>query len=57
MTQSLNRISRRNILLSAVALAACSPAATSLAAPDHFAVSPWRKIADADWKKRLPAAS
>lgn len=44
-------------MLSAVALAACSPAAKSVAGADRFSVSPWRKIADADWKRRLPAAS
>jgi peptide-methionine (R)-S-oxide reductase len=25
--------------------------------PDPYAASPWRKLSDADWKKRLPAAS
>jgi len=28
-----------------------------LAAPDPFAASPWRRISDADWRKRLPPAA
>ena len=50
-------LSRRTILFGAVALAACGPAATTTAGPDRFATSPWRKFTDADWQKRLPAAS
>jgi len=42
---------RRTFLLSA-ATAALLPAA-ALAA-DTYANSPWRKLSDADWKKRLP---
>ena len=57
MTQRSNIMSRRTILFSAVALAACSPAATSLAGSDRFVLSPWRKLADGDWRKRLPSAS
>jgi peptide-methionine (R)-S-oxide reductase len=43
-------IARRTLLGSVFALAA--PAA--LAAKDAHAASPWRKISDAEWKKRLP---
>ncbi|MFC3070115.1 peptide-methionine (R)-S-oxide reductase MsrB [Phenylobacterium soli] len=40
---------RRSFLL-ATALAAAAPAAL---AADRYAASPWRKLSDADWKKRL----
>jgi peptide-methionine (R)-S-oxide reductase len=53
-------IDRRSLLLSAAALTACSaaPAAsTAKAAPDRYADSPWRKLTEADWQKRLPAPS
>ena len=45
--------SRRGFLM-ASGLVALSPT-TLLAAPppDPYATSPWRKVADADWKKRL----
>jgi len=47
---------RRRLLLGAASLAACAPAVAALAA-DPYATSPWRKLTDADWKKRLPAES
>src|SRR5579871_5308735 len=52
-------LDRRLFLLSATALAACGqqPAARAAAGPDRYAASPWRKLTDADWKQRLPAAS
>ena len=53
-------IDRRSLLLSAAALTACSaaPAAsTAKAAPDRYADSPWRKLTEADWQKRLPPPS
>jgi len=51
-------LDRRAFLLTATALAACSePVARAAAAPDRYASSPWRKLTDADWKKRLPADS
>jgi peptide-methionine (R)-S-oxide reductase len=52
-------IDRRLFLLSATALAACSqqPAAQAKAGPDPYANSSWRKLTDADWKKRLSPAS
>jgi peptide-methionine (R)-S-oxide reductase len=47
----MSRIDRRTLLL-ATAVAAAAP---SLAlAADKYANSPWRKISDAEWKKRLP---
>ena len=48
MTQILHR--RRFLLASAVALAA----APAFAAADPYAASPFRKVTEADWKKRLP---
>jgi peptide-methionine (R)-S-oxide reductase len=45
---------RRTFLMSA-AVAALAPTA-SLAA-DKYAASPWRKLSDADWKKRLSPAA
>ena len=51
-------IDRRALLLSAAALAACSAAAPAAkAAPDRYADSPWRKLSEADWQKRLPPPS
>ncbi len=47
---------RRSLLAGAVALAAFAPFAGAFAA-DPYAASPWRKITDAEWKKRLPPAS
>ena len=46
---------RRSLLISAAALAACAPKVASAA--DAYASSPWRKLTDADWKKRLPGPS
>jgi peptide-methionine (R)-S-oxide reductase len=41
---------RRTLLLTAVAMAVTSAAA---AQSDRFADSPWRKISDAEWRRRL----
>ena len=51
---SMQDISRRGFLM-ATALATAAPA-VALAA-DHYAASPFRKLSDAEWKQRLPAAS
>jgi peptide-methionine (R)-S-oxide reductase len=56
MTPAMPHLCRRHLLLGAAALAASSPLSAAFAA-DPYAASPWRKISDADWKKRLPAAS
>ncbi|MGA2952647.1 MAG: peptide-methionine (R)-S-oxide reductase MsrB [Caulobacteraceae bacterium] len=45
-------IDRRHLLGSALMLAAAP--ASLLAAGDPYAASPWRKLSDADWRKRLP---
>ena len=50
------KLDRRLFLLTATALAACSPKVAA-AAPDAYANSPWRKLTPADWQKRLPPAS
>jgi peptide-methionine (R)-S-oxide reductase len=52
---STQTLSRRGFLM-ATAVAASLPAA-ALAAADPYAASPFRKLSDADWKKRLPQAS
>jgi peptide-methionine (R)-S-oxide reductase len=49
------KLDRRLFLLTATALAACSPRAA--AAADAYANSPWRKLTPADWQKRLPPQS
>lgn len=46
---------RRLFLFSAVALTACGGRAD--AAPDPYAASPFRKLTDAEWKKRLAPLS
>src|SRR5258708_40051980 len=48
-------IARRQLLAGALAVSA-APSAL-LAASDPFAGSPWRKLSDADWKRRLPPPS
>jgi peptide-methionine (R)-S-oxide reductase len=48
-------IARRQLLGLALAISA-APSAL-LAASDPFAGSPWRKLSDADWKRRLPPES
>jgi peptide-methionine (R)-S-oxide reductase len=47
----MSRIDRRSFLLT-TAVAAAAPS-LALAAADKYANSPWRKISDAEWKKRL----
>ena len=48
-------LSRRNVLM-ATAFAAAAPG-LALAATDPYAGSAFRKLADGDWKKRLPDAA
>ena len=50
-------LDRRALLVSAAALAACSAAPAAKAGPDRYASSPWRKLSEADWQKRLPTPS
>ncbi len=49
-------LDRRRILLAATA-AALLPNIALAAAKDAFATSPYRKITDAEWRKRLPPAA
>ncbi|HEY9217446.1 MAG TPA: peptide-methionine (R)-S-oxide reductase MsrB [Phenylobacterium sp.] len=49
-------LDRRSFLLASAA-AAAAPAAACAASPDAYASSPWRKLSDADWKKRLAGSS
>jgi len=49
-------LARRNLLIAGAALL-CAPASAALAAIDPYAASPWRRLTDAQWKRRLPAAS
>ena len=57
MTQSLI-LHRRGLLMGAgaLALSACSPE-TSEAGEGQYATSPYRRVSDADWRRRLGAAS
>jgi peptide-methionine (R)-S-oxide reductase len=51
----MTEISRRRLL--ATSLLAVAAPGPLLAAGDPFAASPWRKLTDADWRRRLPPAS
>lgn len=51
------RIDRRAFLMSAAALAACSRTEPAEAGESAFSGSPWRKVSDADWRRRLPPAA
>jgi len=54
----VRRLDRRSFLFAAAALAGCDQRTIRAAAgPDPLAGSPWRRLADADWRRRLPAAS
>ena len=52
-TQALSR--RR--FLTATVFAAAAPSLAMAATADPYAASPFRKLTDAEWKKKLPAAS
>lgn len=56
MSTFARQLQRRQFLAQGVAMAAVAVAASARAA-DAYASSPWRKISDADWKKRLPSLS
>lgn len=47
----------RRAFLSGLAFLSTASALPVLAAIDPYATSPWRRIVDADWRRRLPAAS
>jgi peptide-methionine (R)-S-oxide reductase len=52
---------RRSVLAAGASLLAAAFAGRAAAAPNNleagYANSPWRKVSDAEWKRRLPAAS
>lgn len=48
---------RRQLLLGACAGVAAASAGSALAAADPYAGSHWRKLTDADWRKRLSPAA
>ena len=45
---------RRRVLLAVSGAALAAAAGPALAAADPYAGSSWRKLTDAEWKKRLP---
>ena len=47
---------RRNLLVSAALLAIAAPRIALAAVKDAFASSPFRRLSDAEWRKRLPVA-
>lgn len=53
---STSPLDRRRLLLAATA-AALLPSGALAAAKDAYAASPYRKITDAEWRKRLPPAA
>ena len=50
-------LDRRHILLATVTAALVPSLVRASAKPDVYAASPIRKLTDADWRKKLPAAS
>jgi peptide-methionine (R)-S-oxide reductase len=54
MKHAFSTPTRRGLLCGGAVIAAAGPV---LAAADPFATSPWRRLTDADWRKRLPPAS
>lgn len=50
-------LDRRGFLAAASVAALCIPASSLAAAKDAYASSPYRKITDAEWRKRLPPAA
>jgi peptide-methionine (R)-S-oxide reductase len=53
----MNSIDRRGFLTAASALALAVPGLARAAAKDAYVNSPFRKLTDADWRKKLPVAS
>ena len=54
---SSSHLDRRGFLAAASAFAFAAPSVGLAAAKDAYASSAWRKVTDAEWKKRLPQAS
>ena len=57
MTMTQPSPSRRRLLACGAALGLSAVATRALAGGPDYGASPFRKISDADWKKRLPALS
>jgi len=55
-TSPMIQLHRRGFLAAASTLA-LAPAAIAAGKPDPYAASPYRKLTDADWRGKLPAAS
>lgn len=54
---SLHRPLDRRRFMAAVSFVALGAPGAASAARDAYADSPWRKVSDAEWRKRLPPAS
>ncbi|HEV2531564.1 peptide-methionine (R)-S-oxide reductase MsrB [Phenylobacterium sp.] len=52
----MSKLDRRTFLMAAAAVSA-TPALAPAAPADKYAASPWRKISDAEWQKRLAPES
>ena len=50
-------LDRRRLMLATVTAALAPTYAGAAAKPDAYAASPFRKLTDAEWRKRLPPAS
>ena len=57
MSTSSLALDRRRVLLGSAFVLAAAGASKLAFAADTYASSTWRRISDADWAKRLPAAS
>jgi peptide-methionine (R)-S-oxide reductase len=57
MTTASPALDRRRVLLGSALVLAAAGASKLAFAADVYANSTWRKISDADWKKRLPDLS
>jgi peptide-methionine (R)-S-oxide reductase len=50
-------LSRRRLLTASAALLAVAPLGALASAPDPWAAATWRRLTDAEWRARLPAAA
>lgn len=56
-TMNITSLNRRHVLLAPVAATLVPGSSHAAAKADPYATSPFRKITDAEWRKRLPASS
>ncbi len=54
---NITSLNRRHVLMASVTAALVPGLSSAAAKADPYAASPFRKITDAEWRKRLPAAS